>query len=251
MDRRLQILCVWSILGFAVLFGTGCFVLAGFIPPPPPAAPAQTIADLYRRNTNAIRLGCTLMMLGTPFILTWGAAIAVQVRRMEPRVPILTYTMLACDGFAVMNVALTVVFWAAAAFRPNEVPADLTLVLNDLGWFLFDLQWPVFCVWFFSIAAATFRDRQVLPIFPRWVAHVNIATALLSAPYGLILFFKTGPLSGRGAIGFFLPTVITFVWLLIMSIVAIRAINSADANTRAAGPSQREMKPRPLRRSTT
>jgi hypothetical protein len=234
MDRRLQVVCVWSILAFAVLFGIGCFVLAGFIPPPSPAATAQAIAHLYCSKSNAIRIGCTLMMLGTPFILSWGSAIAMQVRRMERGVPILTYMMVACDGFAVMNVALTVVFWAAAAFRPDDVSPDITRALNDIGWFLFNLQWPVFCVWFLCIAVATLRDRNVPRIFPRWVAYVNVSTAVLSAPYGLTLFFKEGPLSGRGAIGFFLPTVVTFAWLLVMSIVAIRAINAIDGDTSAA-----------------
>jgi hypothetical protein len=239
MDRRLQVACVWSVVAFAVLFGIGCFVLAGFIPPPSPAASAQTIAHLYGSNTNAIRIGCLLMMLGTPFILSWGSAITVQVRRMEQGDPILTYMMVACDGFAVMNVALTVVFWAAAAFRPNDVSADVTRALNDLGWFLFDFQWPVFCVWFLCIATAIFRDRNVPPIFPRWVAYANISAAVLSAPYGLMLFFKVGPLSGRGVIGFFLPTVVTFAWLLVMSIVAIRAINAVDGDTNAEAPLER------------
>jgi hypothetical protein len=242
MDRRLQVACVWSILAFAVLFGIGCFVLAGFIPPPSPAATAQAIAHLYSSRAQAIRIGCTLMMLGTPFILSWGSAIAVQVRRMERGVPILTYMMVACDGFAVMNVALTVVFWAAAAFRPDDVSPDVTRALNDVGWFLFNLQWPVFCVWFLCIAVATLRDRNLPRIFPRWVANVNVLTAVLSAPYGLTLFFKEGPLSGRGVIGFFLPTVVTFAWLLVMSIVAIRAINAVDGHTSAAVPLERDIR---------
>ena len=38
------------------------------------------------------------MMLATPFILSWGAAIAAQVRRTERDAPILTYMMVAATA---------------------------------------------------------------------------------------------------------------------------------------------------------
>ena len=133
-----------------------------------------------------------------------------------------------------MNVALTVLFWSVAAFRPNDVAPDVTRTLNDIGWFLFEFQWPVFCVWFVGVAAAIFRDYNIPRILPVWVAYVNIAAALLSAPYGLMLFFKTGAFSGRGLIGFYLPTGVTFAWMLVMSVMVLRALKASGRDVEQA-----------------
>jgi hypothetical protein len=226
LDRKLEIVCAWAVAPFALLFLGGC-VVAGFIPPPSPAASAREIADFYGSGADAIRIGCVLMMVGAAFVVPWGIAIAGQVRRMEGDRPILTYMQVACIGFAVANLGMTVLFWAAAAYRPNDTAPDVIRTLNDLSWFLFSFQYPIFCVWFLSIAAAIFRNSSGTSVFPRWVAHANVGAAVLSAPYELMLFFKTGPFSSRGLITFYFPTAVTLAWMAVMTIVVVRAVRAA------------------------
>jgi hypothetical protein len=226
IDRKVQLACLWGGPLFAVLYMLGCVPLAGFIPPPSPAASAASIASLYRDNVDEIRVGCVLMMIGAAFIAPWGASIAAQTRRMETGVPILTYVQLACTAFALINVVLIALLWAVAAFRPDDVAPDTTRMLNDFGWFVFLFAWPVFSVWCLAIAVAIFRDRSARPVFPRWVAYVNVWAAVLYAPSALMLFFKTGPFTYRGLITFYETTAVTFAWMLVMTISVIRAIKA-------------------------
>lgn len=219
----------WSGPALVVLFLIGCIPLAGFIPPPSPAASADEIAAMFRDDTTAIRIGCLVMIVGLSLIAPWGATIAAQTRRMERGFPILTYTQIACVGAALIVVIFIPMAWAVAAFRPDDVSPDVTRSWNDFAWFLFLFTWPPFSVWCLAIALAIFRDESVPSIFPRWTAYLNLWTAFLFIPAGLMAFFKTGPFSYRGLFTMYMPLAVFFIWMIAMTVVLLRAIDREHA----------------------
>jgi hypothetical protein len=73
------------------------------------------------------------------------------------------------------------------------------------------------------IAIAVLTDKNPEPIFPRWVGYLNVWTAVLIIPAGLIEFFKTGPFAYDGAISFWFVWLVFFGWIIGMSALVMRA----------------------------
>jgi MFS family permease len=208
-----------------VLFVIGFIGLAGWVPPPDPAASAQEIAAMFREDTTEIRLGMFTSMLSMSLMAPFGVAIAAQIRRTEGRRPVLTYTQLVCVAVGTTVIVLSTVVWAVAAFRPDEYSPDTVRIFNDLGWFLFLIEWPPFSIWFAAVAIAILRDENDPPVFPRWSAYLSLWSAFLFVAAGLIMFFKTGPFAWDGLIAFYVAVAIFFVWLVAMTVLVIKAIN--------------------------
>jgi len=77
------------------------------------------------------------------------------------------------------------------------------------------------------IAVAIFRDFNVPTIYPRWVAFFNLWCAILITPAALIEFVKTGPFAYDGAISFWFIYLVFFGWIMVMSIVTLKALKNA------------------------
>ncbi len=211
-----------------VLFSIGWVALARFLPPPSPNLTGLEIAGFYRDNLFMIRLGLVLSQASLVFYLFWVVAISSQLKRIEGSSPILADAQLlgGLGGCTVILIACIV--WGAVSFRPDRAP-DLTLMLNDFGWLLFTTTFAPFMTQDFAIAWAIFSDKSPSPLFPRWVAYFNIWTPLLFIPAGLILFFKTGPFAWNGILAFWIPLVIFFTWMIVMTVMTLRAMNRGTA----------------------
>ncbi|PWR20950.1 hypothetical protein [Zavarzinia compransoris] len=206
--------------------------LMGFIPPPSPALPAEELAKIFIDRKMSIRIGTLIQCICYTFWFTWAISIAFYIRRMERGIPVLTYASIANIGGGYVFFLLMPITWAALAFRPENLDPNVLQVMNDLVWFIFILSWPPFALFMVFIAVAIFRDHNVPTIFPRWVAFFNLWTAVLIIPAGLIEFFKTGPFAYDGLISFWFVFAVFFGWMLVMSIVTLRAI-AVDARAAA------------------
>jgi len=225
-DSRFLIACTWCGPAFAVLFGAG-FVLAGFLPPPSPNETAVQIAHFF--NSDSMRAGTVIMMAGTPLIGVWGCALAGLTRRTEKGFPILTLMQVACAAIVVLTIAIFVMLWAVASFRAGQIPAQTTRTLNDFAFFVFLFDWSPFCLWVASFAVAIFRDQSPEPVFPRWAAYVNLWIVFLSIPGCLIVFFHHGPFAFNGFVSFYFPVVMFFVWLVVMTPLALKALRKSTS----------------------
>lgn len=224
MNKTSQLLCAWSGPAFIVIFTIGLWVFTQYVPPPSPAATAADIAALYQQNTWQIRLGTSVMMAGAGLMCPFIVAIAVQMRRMEGRSPVWTFTQLSTGTAGVLFLILPPAVWTTAAFRPERTP-ELTLLLNDLGCILFLMPFTTFVVQMFAIAASILANRSDQQPFPRWTAYFNLWTAVLFVPAGLLTFFKTGPFAWDGLFVFWLPLVVFFAWYGVMFVLLCRAIS--------------------------
>jgi hypothetical protein len=128
-----------------------------------------------------------------------------------------------------LTIAVFVLIWAVASFRAGQIPAQTTRTLNDLAFFLLLFDWSPFCLWVASFAVAIFRDRSAEPVFPRWAAYLNLWVVFLSIPGCLIVFFKHGPFAFNGFVAFYFPVVVFFVWLVVMTVLALKALRTSGA----------------------
>jgi hypothetical protein len=220
-----------------LFFFIGLVPLAGFVPPPDPDAGATEIRHLYTDDLTAVRIGLLMSTVAVALFFPWGATIAVLTRRNEERFPILSYTQVACIAMCGIVALFTCLVWSWGAFRPDEISPDTTRSINDFGWFLYLYTWPPFSVWALAIGLAIIWDKSETPAFPRWAAYFNFWLAFLLVPAGLMLFFKTGPFAFDGLITFWVPTVVFFAWIPIMTGLVLRAVSRyelAAAGTAAA-----------------
>lgn len=221
--RTIQLLCVWSAIPMVLLLFIGLWPIAGFIPPLHPWSSAAEIAEIYRTQTDTIRLGLALSLLSITFIFSFGSAIAGQARRIEGSTPVLTYIQV--SGFASGTLIFIIpwVCWLTAAFRPERSDTDI-LLLNDLGWITFVTAFVAFFAWNFALGAAILMDTRKQPIFPRWSGYLNFFVGMSFVPDICVPFFKRGVFSWEGIFPFYLPFVMYFIWIMVMVWLTTRAI---------------------------
>jgi hypothetical protein len=214
------------------IFALGFWVLAGFIPPPSPALSAAQITHQFQGNTTGIRVGIVLMEFGSALLLPWCGAIAVQMKRIEGRHTVLTYTQLMAGALLVLEFIYPIMFWLVAAFRPNE-SALVVQRFNDLAWLTFLGVVTTAVIEVFAIGIVALRDTRPNPVFPRWFAYFNFWCGTLFCPAVLIVFFHHGAFAWNGFISWWLVASVFFIWMLGMTIMLMRAIRHQEAEEAA------------------
>jgi hypothetical protein len=201
-----------------LLFVIGFGLAMQFIPAPSPTLTAEQITAVYQENAQGIQIGATLMMLGFTFWIPWGIVLACWIRRVEKdEDPLLTYLWLASTVICEVVGVIIAFFWAVAAFRPGELSPEITMTLNDMAWLVFLIPWGPFSIWCATLSLAILRDRSANPVFPRWVAGLGFWVAFAFIPAMLPLFFKTGGFAYNGLLGMYLPVVVFWLWMEVVT----------------------------------
>jgi hypothetical protein len=226
-----QRVMAYSALAFCTVYGVG-ILIAGFIPPPSPDDNAAEISRFYAENTGRIRTGTLLMMLGGATMIPFFAVLTLQMRRIKGYFDGLCLAQLLAGGIAVWVFTLPPIIFAVAAFRPGQ-DENVTQMLNDLGWFLFVWNLGTVTVQAVVIAVAILSDRNNAPVFPRWVAYLNIWVAIGFLPGAMLTYFKTGIMAWDGLLAFWLAAVLFFSWILVLFWATLRAINNQTSGVPA------------------
>src|SRR6202011_2580070 len=129
---------------------------------------------------------------------------------------------LACCEVVVMLIGF---FWGVAAFRAGQTSPQVTQALNDLGWFGVLFTGAPFAMYMIALAGSIFLDKSERPAFPRWVAYYNLFTTFFMFEAALLIFTKHGAFAQNGLLVFYLPMIVFFVWILVMSRMTIKAVN--------------------------
>jgi hypothetical protein len=224
VNTRTQMWSVWCGPAGILLWLIGFVFIGGLMPPPQPSWNAQTVQDFYQANTNGIRAGLVLTMIGATLTAPWVAAISTQMKRIEGRYSPMSYTQLGLGMLGVLLFIFPVMFMQAAAFRPDRDPSQI-LLLNDLAWIPFVGVWTCAALQNVAIAVAIFHDKEE-KVFPRWVGYFNIWTAVLFCPGSLLYFFKDGPFAWNGALSWWLVVVVFCAWFVVMFFAMRRAIGT-------------------------
>jgi hypothetical protein len=224
MNYRFQQLCALSGIAL-VLLVFPLLLLMGFFPPPSPAEGSAAIAAHYQSKSSWIFLlgGAVCVQMSAPGVM-WSAAISVQLRHIEQNEPpIFSLTNIACGVVAFSVFTFACAGWVICAFRPERAP-EIIQTMNDWSFIVFLGTVTPLMGQALTIGLAIFSDRSDEPVFPRWAGFLNCWAVLIFLPAGLIPFFKTGPFAWHGFFGLWLPGVVFGGWMLVMSVLVLRAI---------------------------
>lgn len=225
MNKKAQLICLWCAPVMGIFVAVGWWLLAKFVPPPLPSATAVEIAEMFRANTNGIRVGMVLLMVGAGFFMPFIAVISAQINRIEGSTPVLTYTQLLGGVINVAIITASAMLWSTAAFRPERDP-ELIQLLNDASWLMTVMTFPPILIQAGAIGVAILSDKSAVPVFPRWLGYLNFWLMLLSLPGGVVVFFKSGPFAWNGLLAFWLPFSVFSIWFNAMFIMLLKAIKS-------------------------
>ncbi|GLB93525.1 hypothetical protein Mkiyose1665_03070 [Mycobacterium kiyosense] len=217
--------CAWSGIVCLVLMVAGFIGLARFFPPPSPALTTAETTRFILDHTTTIRWGMVVTMAAAVFLGVLAVEIAVQMRRIEGRFPALAMIEFGFGMLFVLEFLYLLFFWQTATFRADRDP-KLVELLNDMAWIPFVGLTGTAAAQVAAFGVAILIDRRPTPVFPRWLGYVNLWTAMIFCAGTFNVFFKRGPLAWNGLLAWWLPVVVFGVWLVLVSVYLIRAVQS-------------------------
>jgi hypothetical protein len=225
--------CAWcgSLVVLSCLLGLAVF--AHFAPPPAATMTDVEIGAVFRDHTTGIRIGMMLMVFGAALLGPFVAVISAHMRRVEGPRPTLSYLQLMLGACFIMEIIFPCMAVQTAAYRPERMDV-VQQVLNDWGWLTFFGVASTAFVQCVIIGALILQDRRATPVFPRWSGYFNIWVGLMFTPGTVVVFFKSGPLSWTGLFIFWLPFFAFFAWLIVMTVLLLKAIDHETAEEIAA-----------------
>lgn len=213
----------------AMILLFGGMLLAGFVPPPSPNNSAEQTASLYRDNLLAVRAGVSVAAFGSVLLVPWYGVLATHIRSLEGAQRRLTYTWLVAAGGGMMDFVLPLLTLQAAAYRPED--ALFVQHLNDLAWIWFIAGAPIFSVQAAVLGVAILQPRTARAALPRWSGYLSLWCAVLFVCGILCVFFKTGPLTWNGIIGFWPAAVSYGIWIITFAVLLVRRTESDGEGT--------------------
>lgn len=222
-QNTFQRFCAWSgILCFLLFFAA--FGFAHFVPPLSPSLSADQVARHYQDHTSGIRVGAVIMLLSGAFYAAYTAVISAQMGRIPGVHRTVLFTQLAAGAFACLTFFVPAMLFVVTAFRPDRDPAT-TQMLNDMSWIFLVIPWPPFMMQNFAFAFAILSDTRRTPLFPRWLAYLNIWSPIVFTPAVMLPFFKSGPFAWSGIFVIWIPATVFVIQFIANTVLLLRAIN--------------------------
>ncbi|MBB5915202.1 hypothetical protein BJY24_004069 [Nocardia transvalensis] len=231
-NLRAQQAILWStpVVGLALL---ALFVtFPGFVPPMSPTMTAAEVARFYADNTPLMRFSQVGFNLCGVMIVPFFVLILGQMLRMRGQSRIFAFSYLTAIVAGVTLFALSNIFFAVAAFRPDRDP-ELTQTLNDMAWIIFIAPIGMVVAQFVLLALAVYYDDPVRPVFPKWVAPYSLLTAVAMVPSAGASVFRDGPLAWDGFLSFWLRNGAFALFVGVMFVV-VRAAMRRQAREETA-----------------
>jgi hypothetical protein len=218
-----ELILFWTLPAIAIIWVSAFFLFPGFLHPMSPTMSADAVANFYRDHTARIRYSMILFNWFGVGLIPTVILLAMQVRRMAHRTPILSYSLMACAGGPPCLFLIANMFWLLGAFRPERSP-ELTQLLNDLAWVTFTVLVPYLIAQCLLLALAIYWDRQERPVFKMWVAHFNVLVAVALAPAAFTALTLRGPLAWDGLLSFWVKNFAIAAWIVVMGVVLGQSI---------------------------
>jgi len=223
MNTRGQNILLWTTPVAGLLFLVAFLLFPGFSPPMSPTMTPEEVAAFFQSNVTAIRGVVILCNLIGAMLVPFFAVIAVQMLRIANSSPVFAYSYVIAVGIGGTAFILADYCWGVAAFRPDR-DAQLLSLLNDMAWFFFITPAGLLVVQNLCLALSIYLDANPQPVFPRWVAHFNVVTAVLMVPGAFSILYKTGPLAFDGSLSFTLRLSTFAVYVAVMFCVLLRVV---------------------------
>jgi len=220
---KTQLISLWTVPVFGAIYVIAFVAFPGFLPPMSPNLSADQVAAFYQEHTAAIRFSMVTYDLLGVMLIPFFMVIVVQMKRMATQSHVFAYCYLTAAVSGATVFALANIFYLVAAFRPERNP-ELTMLLNDMAWITFIAPVGMIVGQNLLLGLAVYFDRGPNPVFPRWVGHFSVATALAMAPAALASIVKTGPLAWDGLLSFWLRNGAYAAFLVVMFFVVRGAL---------------------------
>ena len=220
---KTQLISLWCVPIFGAALLVAFVAFPGFFPPMSPDMPADQVAAFYRDNAAMIRFSMITFNLCGIMLLPLFMVIVVQMKRMATQSHVFAYCYLTAAVSGATLFAVADIFYLVAAFRPDRNP-ELVVLLNDMAWIIFIAPVGAIVAMNLLLAAAIYFDDGPNPVFPRWVGHYALATALAMAPAVGAAIFRTGPLAWDGAVSFWLRNGAFALFVVVMFFVLRAAL---------------------------
>ncbi|UXA16678.1 hypothetical protein [Mycobacterium sp. SMC-4] len=219
---KAQWVSLWTgpAVGLVLLIALVAF--PGFRPPMSPLLGADEVATFYQANTAWIRFSQVTFNLCGILILPFFMVIVTQMKRMSQS-HVLAYCYLTAVVSGATIFALSNIFFLVAAFRPERDP-NLVMLLNDLAWIVFIAPVGMVVAQFLLLALAVYLDTGPGAVFPRWVGHYSLATAVTMVPAAGAAVMQSGPLAWDGLLAFWLRNVAFAAFVVVMFFVLRKAV---------------------------
>lgn len=221
---KTQWVSLWTGPAVGAVLLIALLAFPGFWPPMSPTLSAGQVASFYAENTAWIRFSQVTFNLCGIMILPFFMVIVVQMKRMRTQSHIFAYCYLTAIVSGATIFALSNIFFLVAAFRPDRNP-ELVMVLNDLAWIVFIAPVGMVVTQFVLLGLAIYYDNGPEPIFPRWVGHYSMATAVAMMPAAGAAVFHTGPLAWDGLLSSWLRNGAFVAFVVVMFFVLRRAVH--------------------------
>ncbi len=213
-----ELILFWTLPAVALIWISAFFLFPGFLHPMSPTMSAEEVAGFYRDEAARIRYSMILFNWFGVGLVPVVVLLALQVRRMAHRTPILSYSLIACAGGPPALFLIANMFWLLGAFRPDRAP-DLTMLFNDLAWITFSVMVSYLIAQCLLLALAIYWDRNDTKVFRPWVAHFNVATAVALMPAAFTALALDGPFAWDGLLSFWLKNIAIATWIVVMGVV--------------------------------
>src|SRR5919109_2280189 len=115
-----ELILFWTLPALGILWISAFFLFPGFVHPMSPRMSAQDVAAFYRDNVARVRYSMILFNWFGVGLIPIVILLAMQIRRMAHRTPILSYSLIACAGGPPALFLVANMFWLLAAFRPER-----------------------------------------------------------------------------------------------------------------------------------
>jgi hypothetical protein len=223
VNTRGQRIMLWTAPPAMALFAIAFLLFPVMSPPISPTLTPDQVAAFFRDYNTGILGVVILCNLIAGSLVPLFAVTAVQISRIGTSSSVFTYAYVICVGVGTTAFILADYCWGVAAFRPDRDPQLISL-LNDMAWFLFIAPVGAIVVQNLCLAVSIYLDERPDPIFPRWVAHFNVAASLLLAPSAFSILVKSGPLAFDGAVSFTLRVAVLATYVVVMFFVLLRVV---------------------------
>jgi hypothetical protein len=218
-----QLISLWTAPIFGVVLLIAFVAFPGFWPPMSPTMTADQVAQFYRDHTAMVWFSMITFNLVGIMLIPFFMVIVVQMKRMATQSHVFAYSYLTAVVSGATLFALADIFFLVAAFRPDRNP-ELTQLLNDLAWITFIAPVGMVVAQCLLLGLAVYFDNGPSPVFPRWVGHYAIATAIAMMPAAGAAVFKSGPLAWDGVVSFWLRNIAFGAFIVVMFVVLRSAL---------------------------
>jgi len=221
---KTQLISLWTAPVFGVILLIAFLAFPGFFPPMSPDMTAEQVAKFYADNAAMVRFSMITFNLCGIMLVPMFMVIVVQMKRMATQSHVFAYCFLTAAVSGATLFALADIFYLVAAFRPDRNP-ELVQLLNDMAWMIFIAPVGMVVAQLLLLALAIYFDIGPNPVFPRWVGHYAVATALAMAPAAGAAVFRTGALAWDGVVSFWLRNGAFAVFVVVMFFVLRAALH--------------------------